>query len=357
MLGFLLVVALAVSRGSSDAVQLNKVTAKVGGDSQLPTTVALLPVLSSTPIVTPTPTPMVTSTPEPTPEEVITLVSIEEVVEVEYDITETATTEPFHTPLPTVNLEDQIVFKPTFTPVPPPPLMPTPSGTISYTVKVPILMYHYISYPPEDADKYRLDLSVPPENFRQQLAYLSRNGYESIDLYDLSLAIAGKGELPPKPVIITLDDGYRDNYSNAFPILEEYGMTATIFLVTEFIDRGNENYLDWDMVKEMSAAGNRFEPHSKTHPDLTIQDRAFIIWEVQGSRETIAAHVGTMPRYFAYPSGRTNEEVQQILTELDFWGAVTTGLGQWNGFNDRFEWTRMRVHGDTTLEEFALLVK
>jgi peptidoglycan/xylan/chitin deacetylase (PgdA/CDA1 family) len=214
-------------------------------------------------------------------------------------------------------------------------------------------MYHYISIPPEDADQYRLDLSVSPEAFREQMTYLHQQGYNTIDLYDLSRAIADKQELPPKPIIITLDDGYRDNYENAFPVLEEYGMTATFFVVTDFIDRGHPDYMTWPMIDEMARSGMRFEPHSKSHPDLRGQDREFVIFQLLGSRETLEAHLDYRPRYFAYPSGRYDDQVLAIVEELDYWGAVTTAGGIWHGFNDRFEWTRVRIRNVTSLEEFA----
>lgn len=214
-------------------------------------------------------------------------------------------------------------------------------------------MYHYISEPPDDADKYRKDLSVTPEDFKQQLAYLAESGYESIDLYDLSLAITAKKELPEKPVVITLDDGYRDNYENAFPILQDAGMKATFFVVTDFIDEGRAGYLDWEMVEEMASAGMRIEPHSKTHPDLTGAERDYVIFEALGSQETIAAHTGYTPRYFCYPGGRYDDETMAIIEELDFWGAVTTADGSWHGFDDRFEWSRIRLRNTTALAEFA----
>lgn len=238
-----------------------------------------------------------------------------------------------------------------------PPPLPTPRESYSWTLKVPILMYHYISVPPVNADKYRLSLSVTPVTFRNQMQFLVDNGYETVDLYDLSLAIVGEGELPEKPVIITVDDGYRDNYENAFPILQELGLRATFFVATEFVDQHNPNYMDWVMIEEMAAAGMRFEPHSKTHPDLTLRDRAFIIWEVLGSQETLEAHIGYRPRYFAYPSGRYNEEVLAIVEELDFWGAVTTEAGNWHGFKDRFEWTRLRIINSMSPEVFADLLE
>jgi hypothetical protein len=219
-----------------------------------------------TPTLAPTATATQTPTPQPTP-------------------TNTDTPTPTLTP---TEVPTQLPFGPTYTPEPPtatPLPLPTPQDGISQTVRVPILMYHYISVPPEDADVYRTDLSVSPDNFRAQMTYLAQNGYTPIDFYDLSLAITGHQALPPRPVIITLDDAYRDQYENAFPVLREFGFTATIFVVTEFIDRGFESYVNWDMIAEMAAAGIRFEPHSRTHADLTERDPDFLIWEMLGPQE------------------------------------------------------------------------
>ena len=237
-----------------------------------------------------------------------------------------------------------------------PPPLPTPVGVYSWTLKVPILMYHYISIPPDDADKYRTDLSVAPDAFREQMTYLAENGFETIDLYDLSLAIADKKELPQKPVIITMDDGYRDNFENAFPVLQEFGMKATFFVVTELIDQEIGNYMTWPMAKEMADAGMRIEPHSKTHADLSGQEREYIIYEVLGSQESIAAHVGYTPRYFCYPGGRYDETTLEVVQDLNFWGAVTTAGGEWHGYDDRYEWSRVRMRNTTTLTEFIKMV-
>lgn len=270
--------------------------------------------------------------------------------------TETASPTPTLRPsnTPTALPTEGPTATPTDTPTPPP--LPTPIGVFSWTLKVPILMYHYISVPPEDADEYRVDLSVTPENFRAQMEYLVANGFTAIDLYDLSLAIVNKRELPEKPVIITLDDGYLDNYENAFPILQELGMTATFFIPTEFVDLENPDYMSWAMIEEMASAGMRFEPHSKNHPDLRERDRDFLIWQILGPRETLEAHIGYTPRYYAYPGGRYDDAVIELVAEMDYWGAVVTAGGKWHGFNDRFEWTRMRVRNETDLAEFADLV-
>ena len=281
---------------------------------------------------TPSPTALPTDTPISTPE-----------------------SESLPTVIPTMTYTPLPTSTPTRTPSPTP--LPTPYQSISRTLRVPILMYHYVSVPPEGADKYRTDLSVSPEQFRQQMKYLSENGYDTIDLYDLSRAVTNKQELPPKSVIITLDDGYRDNYENAFPILQEFGLEATFFLATDFIDRGLPGYMTWEMIREMADAGMRFEPHSKTHPDLTGQDREYVIYQILGSMETIEAQIGSRPRYFAYPSGRYDEQVLEIMEELDFWGAVSTDGGAWHGFEDRYEWTRLRIRNVTSLLGFIDLIE
>lgn len=263
--------------------------------------------------------------------------------------TTTATAVPSQTPtltLPPI---------PTATPPTLGPL-PTPPRGLSWTLRVPILMYHYISIPPEDADIYRIDLSVHPDNFRAQMAYLAENGYTTVDLYDLSRAITNQGELPDKPVIITVDDGYIDNYEIAFPILQEFGHTATFFAITDLVDREHPGYATWPMLVEMSEAGMRIEPHSKTHINLSDRTRDLLIWEILGSQQTVAHHIGYTPRYFAYPGGRYDQLTLEIVEELDFWGAVTTLGGRWQGFDNRYEWRRMRVRYTTSLPEFIDLV-
>ncbi len=288
------------------------------------------PVKTTSPALLPSLTPIPTSSPTeqpsiPTPSPAVTI-----------------------TQLPTPDGEEAAKTKPS-------PL-PTPVGVYSWTLKVPILMYHYISTPPADADKYRTDLSVAPDAFREQMAYLADNGFETVDFYDLSLAITDKRSLPEKPVIITLDDGYRDNFENAFPILQEFGLSATFFIITQPIDDGSEIYLSWKMVEEMADAGMRIEPHSKTHADLSIAEKEYIIYEVLGSQETIAAHTGQTPRFFCYPGGSYDETTIEVVSELNFWGALTTAGGKWHGYDDRYEWSRLRMRNTTALAEFADLV-
>lgn len=272
----------------------------------------------------------------------------------------TAVTQPTEPPPPAseAEIEMETAVIPTEIPViiPPDVPQPTPVGSNIWDLHVPILMYHYISVPPADADIYRTDLSVTPENFREQIVYLAENGYTPIDLYQLSAAVAAQIELPEKPVILTFDDGYLDNYENAFPILQEFGFVGTFFIITDLADQGAEGYANWEQLEEMAAAGMRLETHTKNHPDLSTMGRNDVIFQALGSQETIAAHIGYTPRYLCYPGGRYNDETMQILSELDMWGAVTTQGGAWNGFADRYEWSRQRMRYETTMDQFRILI-
>jgi len=137
-------------------------------------------------------------------------------------------------------------------------------------------MYHYVSTPPAGADVYRRDLSVTPEVFDRHLEYLRDQGYTVVLLDDLLYALAQGRSLPPKPVILAFDDGYADNYTNAFPILEKYGVAAHFFIITDFVNAGREGYMTWPQIEEMAAAGQRFGSHSRDHPNLKGQ--SWIIW-------------------------------------------------------------------------------
>ncbi len=276
----------------------------------------------------------------------------------------TPSASPTNTPTATASPTVGPTLTPSNTPPPtdtptatkPPPL-PTPIGAYSLTVRVPILMYHYVSEPPEDADEYRTDLSVPPQRFREQLQYLKDHGFTTINFEDLSLAVTAKRTLPEKPIILTFDDGYLDNYQYAYPLLREFGFTGTFFIVTEFIDRQLPGYMSWAMIEEMAGAGMRIENHSKTHADLSEQSRDSLIYQILGAQETLTAHLGYGPRFFCYPGGRYDENTIAMLQELDFWGAVTTSGGKWHGFDDRFEWSRLRIRNTTDLPTFATLVE
>jgi peptidoglycan/xylan/chitin deacetylase (PgdA/CDA1 family) len=217
-------------------------------------------------------------------------------------------------------------------------------------------MYHYISVPPPDADAYRRDLSVTPDDFEAQLAWMRNQGYESITLTDLVYHLTLGWPLPEKPVIITFDDGYRDNYTNAFPLLKKYGYDGTFFLVTRAIDYGDPAYLSWDMVKEMHQAGMEMQPHGYRHYDLRGRDVDFLVYEIVGSKEAVEARTGETARFFSYPSGSYDARTVAVLESAHFWGAVITWQGATHSSENLFELMRVRIRGKHTLQDFKELM-
>jgi peptidoglycan/xylan/chitin deacetylase (PgdA/CDA1 family) len=296
--------------GSADEVALAENTA-------LPT---LRLTFTSTPTLIPTPKPTQTNTPKPA----------------QPTASATVTVQPVST-----------------TPTPTPTTTPTPTPRPPITLTVPILMYHYLSAPPPGADAIRRDLSVSPEQFEAHLAYLGQEGYETISLQQLAYASKGLIQLPPKPIIITFDDGHRDQYDNAFPLLKKHKDRATFFIFTQPIDTNNVDYLSWDMVKEMHQAGMEFGSHSYRHFDLRNRDVDFLVFEIVGSSEAISQRTGEPVRFFSYPAGRYDDLVIKVLASAKFWGAVTTQWGATQTYDNRFELPRLRIRGNDTAEDLA----
>lgn len=229
-------------------------------------------------------------------------------------------------------------------------------GTLRQIV-APVLMYHYVSEPPEDADIYRQDLSVTPENFRAQMQYLADEGYSVISLYDLNRALRWGTPLPPRPVVLTFDDGYRDAYENAFPVLKEFGYTATFFVITSRLDEGHPAYLTWAMAQEMAAAGMSIESHTKEHPNLSGREPDYLYYQIQGSIESISAHTGQPVRLFSYPAGRWDDQALAAVRAYDLWVAVITENGVQHTTDSLLLMRRVRISGEADLPIFAALVR
>ena len=236
-----------------------------------------------------------------------------------------------------------------------PVLAPTPDGILR-SVSTPILMYHYLSVPPQDADIYRLDLSVTPELFAAHLDAIQAAGYTTISLYDLYAHLVQGAPLPEKSVVITFDDGYRDNYENALPLLRERGMVATFFVVTDFMDEERPEYLTWDMAREMLSAGMRIESHGRNHVSLQEKPLDYLVWQALGSMETIEFELGVRPRFVSYPAGEYDKATADVFAGAGYWAGATTRQGATHSSDSLFDLRRVRVRGTTTPDELLRLL-
>lgn len=285
-----------------------------------------------TPTPTATPTRTATSTATATPTSTPTC-------------TDTPTPSPTGTPTPTAT--DTATSTPTHTPTP----LPTPDG-VARVARVPILMYHHIADPPSGANRIERDLSVSPARFAEQLQYLRDAGYQTIQLKDLLYHLTLGYPLPAQPVIITFDDGYVDNYTQAYPLLKRHGFTATFFIVTDFVDRGLKRYMTWEQIEEMAAAGMEIGSHSRDHPDMRRRSYDFLVWQILGSKQTLEAHLPGPIYCFSYPSGQYDDFVIAVLRSAHFWCAVTEEQGNVHSSEDVFRLKRVRVRRSDTLSQF-----
>lgn len=237
-------------------------------------------------------------------------------------------------------------------------VQPTLSPEVLHRVaRVPILMYHYISTPPNAQDQLRVNLSVPPDQFESQLKYLKDNGYQALNLYALHDHLVNNTPLPSKPIILTFDDGYRDHYENAYPLLKKYGMVGTFFVFTDPVFQNHPAYLTWDMAREMAANGMDIESHTKTHPDLRNRSNDFLHTQIYTPIDAITEQIGKRPRFFAYPAGQYDDNAMRVLAEAQTWGAVTTRWGASHSLDTSLTWPRMRVNYGMSVEAFGKLFR
>jgi peptidoglycan/xylan/chitin deacetylase (PgdA/CDA1 family) len=317
----------------------------IGGVGALPKKLAEAATMATdTPTLTDTPAPTltVTSTATPTP-------------------LSTATATPTPTPSPTPTVTPAPTETPSSTPPPtetPTPLPPTPTyPPPPEVVHVPILMYHYVSELPEDADVYRRDLTVIPAHFEEQLQYLQVQGYQSILLADIYETLTTGKPLPEKPVVLTFDDGYKDAYTGALPLLQKYGFVGEFFVLATPAHYESPQYLTWADVRAMADAGMSMQAHGRDHYDLTERAYDFLVYQILGAKEAVEAHSGQPVRFFCYPSGRYDNATIAVVESAGYWGAVTTAWGAELRLDNRFTWPRIRVKGNWSLDNFVRVIE
>jgi peptidoglycan/xylan/chitin deacetylase (PgdA/CDA1 family) len=226
------------------------------------------------------------------------------------------------------------------------------------TSAIPILMYHGIRESAGSDHPY-YELHTSPAVFESHLHYLHREGYTTVDL-DEALDIVSTRRNVRKTVAITFDDGYLDFYSHALPILLEFGFTATVFVIPEFVRSANpadehRAYMSWAEIREIHEAGIRIGSHSMSHADLQQLTPREVDRELGLSRLTIEDKLGCEVRSFSYPYSfpeHNRSFVQQMHECLQVRGyrhAVSTILGSANESSDRFHLPRLPINAHDDL--------
>lgn len=186
------------------------------------------------------------------------------------------------------------------------------SGDSKYA---PVLLYHHIAKKTPQNSYY-----VSPEIFDSQMKWLQDNSYQVISLDEFFQGITGKKSLPKKPVVISFDDGYMDNYKNAFPILKKYGYTATFFVKTSTIGKGDMN---WKILKELQGAGMTIASHSVDHNDLKKLKPEEVDKELTESKNILEENLGGEIKYFSYPLGTYSNQIVEEVKKAKYAAAFT----------------------------------
>lgn len=211
-------------------------------------------------------------------------------------------------------------------------------------ISVPILMYHHIRDYDNLQDKIGTALSVSPAELDSQLKILKDKGYQTISLSDFARHRRNRAfwKDKSKPIILTFDDGYLDNYENGFPILKKYGFIGTFFIIAEY-NGANPGYMTKEQIKEMKEAGMEFGSHTLNHPDLRYLSPEELKRQVETSQQEM--------KVFCYPAGKYNDEVKKAIQSAGYVAAVTTHNGIADQNSDLLELPRIRITNETNLEK------
>jgi peptidoglycan/xylan/chitin deacetylase (PgdA/CDA1 family) len=251
----------------------------------------------------------------------------------------------------------QPTFPPTETFTPRPSETPPPTATQTDTpipqwflqgpgdLVVPILLYHHVGISPSNSPYY-----ISPYDFEQQMYLLHKWGYQTISVGLLVRALREGAELPPKPIILTFDDGSATVFSNALPIMQKYNFVGTVYIVSNYI--GIPNYMDGEQIRELHANGWEVGSHSLSHVDLTERaDRQRE--EIIESRRRLEAILDLPILSFAYPFGAYNADSVQFARQAGYIAAVGLGESSLQGTKNLYYLYRWDITGLTDLQDFA----
>lgn len=217
-------------------------------------------------------------------------------------------------------------------------------------IKIMVLNYHKI----DDMD---ISLSIPPIEFEAQMKYLQDNNYHTITPDELYAALEGEGELPENPVLITFDDGYADNYENAYPILKKYDFKATIFVISDFVGK-MDHYFTWDEAREMSKNGITIASHTVDHRAMTDLTDEQLKKELVESKKKIEKEMDKTVDYIAYPTGTYNLHIAQLVKDAGYKAAFTIKYGNVDMDSNIYALERVPIfHTEDTHKSFLERVR
>ena len=228
-------------------------------------------------------------------------------------------------------------------------------GRFNPKVGIPVFLYHSV-------DNSGSVISIAPSEFRVHMQYLKRNGYQTICL-PRYVEYLRMGIRPSREVVLTFDDGFKNNYTEALPILREFVFTATVFLPTNYIggvclwpkDGSIPDFplLSWDDIQEMSKLGIDFGSHTCSHPYLTKLSEDEVRSELLESKSAIETKINKPVEFFCHPYGDTNRKTQRMAEECGYMGAFGgLDFSLNNTKENLYDLTRVGIAHFSSLQDF-----
>jgi len=192
--------------------------------------------------------------------------------------------------------------------------------------------------------------TVSPRNFDAQMQWLARNGFRTISMAQLVAHLKQRQPLPAKPIIISFDDGWQEQYTTAFPILTKYGLSGTFFVYIRPLD--HTEFMTWAQLQELVAAGMDIQSHSLTHPHLRALAPDAAYKEIAESKALLEKRLGKPVIAFCYPFGEYNHTIIEMVKRAGYESAVTLAGGYRQRADELYTLRRIRVSYRNTLDDF-----
>ena len=205
----------------------------------------------------------------------------------------------------------------------------------------PILMYHSVS--PDAEPENRIAVSV--DLFERQMHFLKARHYNVIPLESLAALIKDRRKIPPKTIAITFDDGYKNVYTHAFPILKKYNLAATIFLIVNEIGRPQRDRLEWSEIEEMLSSGLISVGSHCVGPEplVNLKSEKEVKYQIFESKKMLEEHLGCKVNAFSHPEGLFTEKIVAMVKDAGYKMAVATNPGKKSPKDDIFRLKRLRI--------------
>lgn len=221
-----------------------------------------------------------------------------------------------------------------------------PKVSPEFSIKIPILLYHYVEYVKDKNDTIRQKLNIDPYILTSQIETLKTAGYTFITPSDLADGLAGKRKLPPKVVMLTFDDGYMDFYTDVFPILKKEQVKAVAYIVPDFLNR--PNFMFTFQLQEIAKSPLiEIGAHTMNHLWLKGMDKQKAEYEIAQSRKSLQDMLHLPINSFAYPYGAFDKQTMELVQSAGFTDAVSTVPGIIQTPHNRYFLYRLRPGGRT----------